>query len=53
VLWFTASLPHRFDHFAAMAENGRCDENYLRAVAERDSLFPDMDYRVFQARPVL
>jgi hypothetical protein len=34
-----------------MAESGRYDEGYLREVTARDSLFPDMDYRIFQNRP--
>jgi 1,4-alpha-glucan branching enzyme len=42
---------HRFDRLAGMVETGSYDENYLRTVASRDSLFPDMDYRVFQTRP--
>jgi 1,4-alpha-glucan branching enzyme len=42
---------HRFDRLAGMAESGNYDENYLREVAARDSLFPDMDYRIFQTRP--
>ena len=44
---------HRFDRLATMAEQMSFDENYLRAVSERDSLFPDMDYRIFQTRPYL
>jgi 1,4-alpha-glucan branching enzyme len=44
---------HRFDRIATMAEQNSYDEGYLRAVSERDSLFPDMDYRIFQTRPVL
>jgi 1,4-alpha-glucan branching enzyme len=43
---------HRFDRLATMAESGDHDEGYLRAVAARDSLFPDMDYRIFQTRPL-
>ena len=42
---------HRFDRLATMAESGDYDEGYLREVAARDSLFPDMDYRIFQTRP--
>ncbi len=34
-----------------MAESGQYDEGYLREVTVRDSLFPDMDYRIFQTRP--
>ncbi len=41
---------HRFHRFADMAEQTRYDERYLREVTARDNLFPDMDYRVFQAR---
>jgi len=44
---------HRFDRLAAMAESGDYDEGYLREVATRDSLFPDMDYRIFQTRPLV
>jgi 1,4-alpha-glucan branching enzyme len=44
---------HRFDRLAGMVESGAYDENYLREVAARDSLFPDMDYRIFQSRPLL
>jgi 1,4-alpha-glucan branching enzyme len=42
---------HRFHRLADMAEHGHYDEPYLREVAARDSLFPDMDYRIFQAKP--
>jgi 1,4-alpha-glucan branching enzyme len=42
---------HRFGRMAAMAESGYFDENYLREITARDSLFPDMDYRIFQTRP--
>ncbi|MEK7796565.1 MAG: 1,4-alpha-glucan branching protein domain-containing protein [Pseudomonadota bacterium] len=42
---------HRFNRLAEMAESGRYDESYLREVTARDSLFPDMDYRIFQNRP--
>jgi len=42
---------HRFSRIAGMVESGHYDENYLREVAARDSLFPDMDYRIFQTRP--
>jgi 1,4-alpha-glucan branching enzyme len=41
---------HRFDRLAGMVETGGYDHNYLREVAARDCLFPDMDYRVFQSR---
>ncbi|TAM47421.1 MAG: DUF1957 domain-containing protein [Gammaproteobacteria bacterium] len=44
---------HRFDRCAAMAESGGYDEGYLREITERDSLFPDMDYRIFQLRPYI
>ena len=44
---------HRFDRLATMAESGNYDESYLRDVTARDSLFPDMDYRIFQTRPVM
>lgn len=39
---------HRFRRLANMAEHGYYDREYLRAVSERDSLFPDMDYRIFR-----
>ena len=42
---------HRFDRLAGMVETGNYDDSYLRAIAARDSLFPDMDYRIFQNRP--
>lgn len=41
---------HRFDRLAGMAESGHYDEHYLREVNTRDSLFPDIDYRMFQNR---
>jgi 1,4-alpha-glucan branching enzyme len=44
---------HRFDRLATMAEHDSYDHGYLHAVAERDTIFPDMDYRVFQTRPYL
>lgn len=44
---------HRFHRLATMAETGSVDEGYLREVAARDSLFPDMDYRIFQTKPFL
>jgi 1,4-alpha-glucan branching enzyme len=44
---------HRFHRLADMAESGHYDEHYLRQVTARDSLFPDMDYRIFQRRPWL
>ncbi len=42
---------HRFQRLTDMVENSRYDENYLREVTRRDSLFPDIDYRIFQAKP--
>ncbi len=42
---------HRFHRCVQMVERGEYDEAYLREIAARDNLFPDMDYRVFQARP--
>lgn len=39
---------HRFDRLTTMVEHHNYDEPYLREVAARDSLFPDMDYRIFQ-----
>jgi len=42
---------HRFDRLANMVEQDHYDEAYLAAVASRDTIFPDMDYRIFQARP--
>ena len=44
---------HRFDRLANMLESGHVDHGYLEAIAERDSLFPDMDYRIFSKRPCL
>ena len=44
---------HRFNRLAEMAESGNYDEGYLREVTARDSLFPDMDYRIFQNRPLI
>lgn len=44
---------HRFDRLTSMAEQNGYDEGYLRAVAERDTIFPDMDYRIFRSRPLL
>ncbi len=44
---------YRFDRLAAMVESGCYDELYLHEVAARDSLFPDIDYRIFQTRPWL
>ena len=44
---------HRFDRFAGMLERHLYDEHYLREVTTRDSLFPDMDYRIFQNKPWL
>jgi 1,4-alpha-glucan branching enzyme len=44
---------HRFDRCAAMAETGQYGEPYLREITGRDSLFPDMDYRIFQNRPYI
>ena len=44
---------HRFDRLANMMESGQIDHGYLEAIAERDSLFPDMDYRIFSKRPCL
>jgi 1,4-alpha-glucan branching enzyme len=44
---------HRFHRLVDMAEHGRYDRDYLRAVTARDSLFPDMDYRIFQRQPWL
>jgi 1,4-alpha-glucan branching enzyme len=42
---------HRFHRLTGMAESNNYDEAYLREISARDSLFPDMDYRIFQARP--
>lgn len=42
---------HRFDRLATMVESGKYEEGYLREINARDSLFPDMDYRIFQTRP--
>ena len=43
---------HRFNRLADMAEYGHYDHDYLRAVSDRDSLFPDIDYQIFQRRPM-
>ncbi len=42
---------HRFHRCAGMLESGNYDQHYLNEIATRDSLFPDMDYRIFQNRP--
>ncbi|HKQ29878.1 MAG TPA: 1,4-alpha-glucan branching protein domain-containing protein, partial [Burkholderiales bacterium] len=42
---------HRFDRLVGMVDCGHYDEGYLREIASRDSLFPDIDYRMFQTRP--
>jgi 1,4-alpha-glucan branching enzyme len=44
---------HRFHRLADMAQRDAYDEHYLQQVAARDSLFPDMDYRIFQRQPWL
>ncbi|MHB8744286.1 MAG: DUF1957 domain-containing protein, partial [Sulfuricaulis sp.] len=44
---------HRFHRLAGMLESGHYDQHYLSEVAARDSLFPDMDYRIFQNRVVI
>jgi 1,4-alpha-glucan branching enzyme len=44
---------HRFQRLVEMVEHNRYDERYLSAVSTRDSLFPDMDYRIFQKQPCL
>jgi 1,4-alpha-glucan branching enzyme len=44
---------HRFQRCADMAEHGNYDEHYLHEITARDSLFPDIDYRVFQIGPRL
>ena len=41
---------HRFHRLAGMVESGNFDQPYLNELSARDSLFPDMDYRIFQAR---
>ncbi|MHB8624200.1 MAG: glycoside hydrolase family 57 protein [Sulfuricaulis sp.] len=43
---------HRFHRLAGMLESGHYDQRYLSEVTARDSLFPDMDYRIFQNRVV-
>ena len=43
---------YRFNQLVDMVESGNFDLDYLRAVTERDSLFPDMDYRIFSTRPM-
>lgn len=42
---------HRFDRLVAMIEHNDYDDTYLTHVTARDSLFPDIDYRMFQPRP--
>lgn len=42
---------YRFNRLVEMIDRGQYDENYLRQITSRDSLFPDMDYRIFQSRP--
>jgi len=44
---------HRFHRCVQMVTSGHYDVSYLKAVTERDSLFPDMDYRIFQLRPCI
>lgn len=44
---------HRFDRLVNMIERENYDEGYLRVVAERDTIFPDVDYRVFQTKPLV
>ena len=44
---------YRFNRLMDMVESENYDLDYLRAVAERDSLFPDMDYRIFSNRPLV
>lgn len=43
---------YRFNRLMDMVESGHYDQDYLHAVTERDSLFPDMDYRVFSMQPL-
>ncbi len=43
---------HRFQRLVTMLESGRYDMSYVVAITQRDSLFPDMDYRIFQQRPI-
>lgn len=44
---------YRFNRLMDMVESGYYDHNYLKAVTERDSLFPDMDYRIFGTHPMV
>jgi 1,4-alpha-glucan branching enzyme len=44
---------YRFNRILDMVESGHYDQDYLRAINERDSLFPDMDYRIFSMRPLV
>ncbi len=44
---------HRLYRLADMAQRDQYDEHYLQQITARDSLFPDMDYRIFQRRPWL
>ncbi|MCR4300012.1 MAG: DUF1957 domain-containing protein [Sulfuricaulis sp.] len=44
---------HRFHRCTGMVESGSYDQHYMNEIAARDSLFPDMDYRIFQNRPLV
>ncbi len=44
---------HRFHRLADMASADHYDGRYLQELIARDSLFPDMDYRIYQAQPWL
>jgi 1,4-alpha-glucan branching enzyme len=44
---------HRFHRLTDMVNRDQYDERYLQQITERDSPFPDMDYRIFQRRPWL
>lgn len=42
---------HRFNRVMGMVDSGQYDSHYLSEISDRDSLFPDMDYRIFQKQP--
>ncbi len=44
---------HRFHRCVNMVTSGQYDHGYLSTISGRDSLFPDMDYRVFQQKPYI
>lgn len=44
---------HRFNRLMEMADSSQFDHPYLHAITDRDNLFPDMDYRIFQKQPCI